>query len=114
MFTGFSAVTPIFAYLQQKYDWPTIHGAVIDLIVQGYYENSTDISIEPLKELIFGTVSNITVPLLTRVDNRGPLTQPIVSTVVGGSFRQIALSVGTPWKVKFVEYHLRNISQLRA
>ncbi|OXA65050.1 probable murein peptide carboxypeptidase [Folsomia candida] len=96
---GFSAVTPIFAYLQQKYDWPTIHGAVLDLIVQNYYENSTEISVDPLIDLMYGNITNTTVPFLTRIDNGTVLDEPLISTVVGGSFRQIALTIGTPYKL---------------
>jgi len=77
-----------------------MHGAVLDLIVTGYYENSTSITIDPLRELIFGEVRNTTVPELTRIDNRGGLERPIVSTVVGGSMRQTAMSIGTEYRVR--------------
>lgn len=98
---GFSAATPIFTFLQQKYNWEGIvHGAVLDLIVWGYYENSTEISIEPLKELLFGNSDNqIVLPTLTRVDRGQHFDVPMEAKVTGGSMRQIVLSMGTPYKV---------------
>ncbi|KAG4071707.1 hypothetical protein HA402_011861 [Bradysia odoriphaga] len=98
---GFSAATPIFTFLQQKYNWTGIvHGAVLDLIVWGYYENSTEITIEPLKDLLFGNADNkITLPVLRRIDNGAHFDVPLVANVTGGSIRQTVLSMGTSYKL---------------
>lgn len=113
---GFSAATPIFTYLQQNHNWTGIvHGALLDLIVAGYYENSTEISIDPLKDLLFGNINNeIVLPVLTRIDNGSHFSVPMEAKVTGGSIRQIVLSMGTPYKVickklkKFVQTLVRN------
>lgn len=98
---GFSATTPIFTYLQQKYNWTgVVHGAVLDLIVWGYYENSTEISVEPLQDLLFGNDDNrIILPALTRIDKGRHFAVPLEAKVTGGSMRQTILSMGTPYKV---------------
>lgn len=99
---GFSASTPIFTFLQQQYNWTGIvHGAVLDLIVMGYYENSTETTIEPLKDLLFGNANNqIVLPELRRVDKGAHFDVPLEANVTGGSIRQTVLSMGTPYKVK--------------
>lgn len=62
---------------------------MLDLSFWGYYENSTEITIEPLKELLFGNVNNqTTLPKLRRVD-RGPhFVVPLEAKINGGSMRQ--------------------------
>lgn len=101
---GFSASTPIFTFLQQKYNWTEIvHGAVLDLIVMGYYENSTEISIDPLKDLLFGNSNNrMVLPTLRRIDKGPHFVHPLESKVTGGSMRQTLLSMGTSYKVHFI------------
>lgn len=98
---GFSAATPIFTFLQQNYSWTGIvHGALLDLVVMGYYENSTEISIEPLKSLLFGNTKNqIVLPTLIRIDQGPHFSLPLEANVTGGSMRQTTLSMGTPYKV---------------
>lgn len=107
---GFSASTPIFTFLQQTYNWTGIvHGALLDLIVGGYYENSTEISIEPLRDLLFGNAKNqIILPTLTRVDRGHHFVVPLEAKVTGGSVRQTVLSMGTPYKVTLFLHNFRS------
>jgi muramoyltetrapeptide carboxypeptidase len=93
-------MTQIFFYLQKKYDWPSLHAGLLDPIVQGYDQSSE--TVQGITELLFGRRLVQTLPDLRRIDKEGPLqpSPPIQAKVIGGSFLQVADSVGLPWKLE--------------
>ena len=79
---GFSDITVLHLYLQAKYNLPSIQGKMLESIAN----NATDLdqgSVTTLENLLFNRTSVFCEPLMTRLDNREPISV-IEDTVVTG------------------------------
>lgn len=96
IFIGYSDITVLHLYLQKKYGWQTIHGAMLDAIVGGTYNGSRE-SVDLLTGLIFEREESICYPALTSLNENAP--QRIESTIVGGNACLLETSIGTLWQI---------------
>ncbi|KJW07408.1 LD-carboxypeptidase family protein [Orientia tsutsugamushi str. UT144] len=93
---GFSDVSVLHIYLQNKYDWSTLHSPMLEQIVDNKISQD---SIDKLELLISGYRNNIKFNL-KMIDNGIELNDGILeSKVVGGSISLVRASIGTCWQI---------------
>lgn len=94
---GYSDITALHIYLQAKYDWQTLHGTMLEMIVNNSVSES---SVEKLKELILNKRDSIRFNNLKIIDNGIELKNGrLESKIVGGNMTLVENSVGTAWQV---------------
>ncbi|XP_021954514.1 putative carboxypeptidase RC0549 [Folsomia candida] len=94
---GYSDITVLHMYLHYKYNWPTMHGPMLESIANGFYDPAGE-SVVALRSLLFNLTTLICEPVMTRLDTRGPLS-PVNTQVVGGNLTLVETSIGTSWEV---------------
>lgn len=95
LFIGFSDITVLHLFLQQKWHWQTLHGpgarqVALELIDQNH--------IQEIKNIIFGEQKTIEFKL-EPLNNAAKKTVNINSTVTGGTLSILQTSIGTNWQV---------------
>ncbi|MDG7055271.1 MAG: LD-carboxypeptidase [Wolbachia endosymbiont of Menacanthus eurysternus] len=94
---GYSDITALHIYLQAKYDWQTLHGTMLEMIVNNSVSES---SVEKLKELILNKRDSIRFDNLKIIDNGIKLKNGrLESKIVGGNMTLVENSIGTAWQV---------------
>ncbi|KJV56115.1 LD-carboxypeptidase family protein [Orientia chuto str. Dubai] len=93
---GFSDISVLHFYLQNRYDWGTLHSPMLDQIIDNKISQD---SIDKLELLISGYRNNIKFNLKI-IDNGVEFADGILeSKVVGGSISLIRASIGTCWQI---------------
>jgi len=94
-FIGFSDITVLHLYFEMRYNWKTLHGSMLEGIVNDTYDQE---SLQSELDLIFGRESIVKLPIMSRLD--GGLTLPsLAGKVVGGNMTLVECSIGTKWQV---------------
>ncbi|MDM8335353.1 LD-carboxypeptidase [Wolbachia pipientis] len=94
---GYSDITALHIYLQVKYDWQTLHGTTLEMIVNNSVSES---SVEKLRELILNKRSSIRFNNLKIINNGIKLKNGrLESKIVGGNMTLVENSIGTAWQV---------------
>ena len=93
---GFSDITGLHLFLQQKWHWQTLHGPTLNqvthhLIVQ---EN-----IDELKKVIFGQLTEL-IYLLAPYHKPNSRLDSIQAPLTGGSLSLVQTSLGTDWQIE--------------
>ncbi|MES2997897.1 MAG: LD-carboxypeptidase [Pseudomonadota bacterium] len=95
LFIGFSDITTLHLFLQQKWHWQTLHGPSASQVAHGHIDSK---SIQEFKKVIFGQLQALTFSLFPLNDaaNQASL---MTSPVVGGNLTLIQTSLATPWQI---------------
>jgi muramoyltetrapeptide carboxypeptidase len=99
LFIGLSDITTLHVFLNQQWNWPTVHGPLLDRLGAGRAQPKYE---REMKRFIFGEMSDITFdklkPLNERAAGRGRVRGP----VSGGNLITLQSSLGTlaPWSTK--------------
>lgn len=93
LFVGMSDTTALQLYLQQKWLWPTIHGASAP-------DKFSPESIAALKSLLFGSTSQIEFTDLTPLNDAAKNNRVINAEITGGNLCLIQASIGTIWQLR--------------
>lgn len=102
---GFSDITSLHLYLNQKWKWPTLHGRTISQL--GINHHSQDR--EELIEILFGRKKKKSFDQLKPLNPYAEKERTIKGKLVGGNLRILQSSLGTDWeleakgKIVFVE-----------
>lgn len=91
LFVGISDITALHLYLQQQWQWPTIHGVLAK-------ENYSPESIASLKSLLFGTVEPLRLSGRA-LNDRAMQDQRIEADIIGGNLCLVQTSIGTSWQI---------------
>ena len=92
LFVGMSDITALHLYLQQQWQWPTIHGSLTS-------DNVSNESIAALKSLLFGENCPIEfscLPLNALAEKK----QSIEAHITGGNLCLVQTSIGTMWQMQ--------------
>lgn len=95
LFIGFSDITALHLFLQQKWHWQTVHGPTLNQVTNQLIAQE---NINELKKIIFGQLSELTYLL-------EPYTKPsyslhsIEAPITGGNLSLIQNSLGTNWQI---------------
>ena len=91
LFVGMSDITALNLYLQQEWQWPTIHGSASP-------DKCSTESIAALKSILFGQVDKVDfvgLPLNTLAEQQGI----VESSITGGNLCLVQASIGTTWQL---------------
>lgn len=99
LFIGFSDITTIHVFLNEKWGWPTIHGAMLDRIGRGLID---DQQLKELHQIFFGEVDSITYSKLKPMNKAAKTAKTIRGELTGGNAMTLQSSIGTkaPWNTK--------------
>lgn len=92
LFVGMSDITALQLYLQQKWHWPTIHGALAP-------ERFSPESIASLKSILFGETKQVEFRELIPLNHAAKQQQVINTKIVGGNLCLVQTSIGTSWQI---------------
>ncbi len=98
---GFSDITALHIFLNQRWNWPSLHAPVLWQIIQNHI---SDGSLNYLNALIFGqseeaTFSRLTVLGRAEAEEERPALE-ITGRVLGGNLATIQSLLGTPWQLE--------------
>lgn len=93
---GFSDITALHLYFNQKWNWPTLHGRTISQLHPDWEMNEEQAQ---LVDLLFGKREEIVFNNLVAMNEAAKVQQEIKAPVVGGNLRILQSSLGTPWEV---------------
>lgn len=91
LFIGMSDITALHLYIQQEWQWPTLHGALA-------LDKFSPESIASLQAILFGKVDQVEftgIPLNTLAEKN----QLIEATLTGGNLCLVQTSIGTSWQL---------------
>jgi muramoyltetrapeptide carboxypeptidase len=97
LFIGFSDITSLHIFLQQKWHWQTLHGPSANQVVNRRID---DASIQELKKIIFGQLQQIEfslTPLNAKAEHGNTI---IESCLTGGTLTLVQASLGTDWHIE--------------
>ncbi|ODN01886.1 hypothetical protein Ocin01_04786 [Orchesella cincta] len=95
---GYSEITALHIYLKRKYNWSTIHAPMLEAVVDGTYDQSSE-SVVTIVDLLFNRLSTVVYPELTRLDQGPPLEESIKAPILGGNLTLCQASIGTSWEI---------------
>jgi muramoyltetrapeptide carboxypeptidase len=95
LFIGFSDITGLHLFFQQKWRWQTLHGPTLNQVVHHLIEEE---NINELKKVIFGQLHELTY-LLTPYHKPATLDS-IQASLTGGSLSLVQASLGTDWQIE--------------
>lgn len=90
---GFSDITAIHLLIQQKWQWPSIHGPVVSQII-----NNENLLL-PLIPLLFGKQQSISFDQLTKLNTHCNNKNIIEAKIIGGNLSIVTSSLGTSWQI---------------
>ncbi len=92
LFVGMSDTTALQLYLQQQWQWPTLHGASAP-------DRFSPESIASLKSILFGDVQQIKFTGLSPLNDAAKKSGTIKSYIAGGNLSLIQAGTGTAWQL---------------
>ncbi len=94
LFIGFSDITALHLFFQQKWHWQTLHGPSANQVA---YERIDATSIQEFKKVIFGELNQLkfSLSLLNIVKHSTIINAPIL----GGTLTLLQTSLGTQWQI---------------
>ncbi len=96
LFIGFSDITTLHLFLQQKWHWQTLHGPSASQVA---HQRIHADNIQELKKVVFGKLKQLVFSLspLNDVANH---TKRITSSLIGGNLTLVQASLATPWQIE--------------
>ncbi|TLY48762.1 MAG: LD-carboxypeptidase [Gammaproteobacteria bacterium] len=92
---GFSDITALHLFLQQKWHWQTLHGPTLNQVTHHLISSE---NITELKKVIFGQLPELNYFLNSyQKPNSFDLIQ---TSIIGGSLSLIQTSLGTDWQIE--------------
>lgn len=92
IFVGMSDTTSLQLFLQQHWQWPTIHGAAAP-------DRFSPESIMSLKSILFGDVQQVAFTELVPLNKAAEKNNVIEASVTGGNLCLIQAGIGTSWQI---------------
>ncbi|MFN7038034.1 MAG: LD-carboxypeptidase [Alphaproteobacteria bacterium] len=93
---GFSDITVLHLFLQNKWGWPSIHGKCLKQFINDYYDSASE---KELVSLIFGERNQVAYDHFTPLNNAAKTSQTIRGKITGGNLCLIQNSIGTVWQL---------------
>ena len=93
---GFSDITALHLYFNQKWNWPSLHGRTISQLHPDWDMNQEH---QNLIDLLFGRIRKVTYRNLIPMNQAARENKSIEAKIIGGNLRLIQSSLGTSWQV---------------
>jgi muramoyltetrapeptide carboxypeptidase len=94
---GFSDITALHLYVNQRWNWPSLHGRTISQLRRDWNSLSEEIC---YKEILLGQKEEMTFDHLIPLNTAARKKKVLQARVVGGNFRIVQSSLGTPWEIR--------------
>lgn len=94
---GFSDITALHIYFNQKWNWPSLHGRTISQLHPEWELNQEH---NNLIDLLFGKIDEVSFDNLIPLNAAAKQMHSLDGTIIGGNLRLIQTSIGTPWEIK--------------
>ncbi|MCD6039913.1 MAG: Muramoyltetrapeptide carboxypeptidase [Gammaproteobacteria bacterium] len=92
LFVGMSDTTALQLYLQQRWQWPTIHGASAP-------DRFSPASLASLKSILFAESEKINFTALSPLNHSAKENRIIQGCLIGGNLSLVQASIGTSWQL---------------
>jgi muramoyltetrapeptide carboxypeptidase len=96
LFIGFSDITALHIFLQEKWGWPTIHASSAQQVAMGLVDDSSMLQI---KNILLGQTKTIEFSNLTALNQPAKHMEKINAPIVGGNLTLVECSLGTSWQL---------------
>ena len=96
IFIGYSDITALHMFFNCSWNWPTIHGSMLEELGRGGRSRH---ELLDFRNLIFGEVDSLEYKGLIPLNDSAQKKKNIRGTVVGGNLTIVQSSLGTPWQV---------------
>lgn len=93
---GYSDVTTLHNYVNFFWQWPSLHGPLLDRFAAG---RNTAKELSMMKAMLFGEKKEFSYSNLRPLNAAALKVKTIKSTVVGGNQAVLQASLGTPWQM---------------
>lgn len=94
---GFSDITSLHLFFNQKWNWPTLHSRNISAMRE---EDHLTPDRRATERLLFGTDSEISFKKLKPLNDHAREERTLKGKIVGGNLRILQSSVGTSWELE--------------
>lgn len=94
---GFSDITALHIFFNQKWNWPTLHARTISQLHPDWELTEEH---QSLVDLLFGRINQINFKNLTPLNQAAQEVKTLEGTIIGGNLRLIQTSLGTSWEIK--------------
>ena len=94
---GFSDITALHIFFNQKWNWPTLHARTISQLHPDWELTEEH---QSLVDLLFGRINQINFKNLTPLNQAAEEVKTLEGTILGGNLRIIQSSLGTSWEIK--------------
>jgi muramoyltetrapeptide carboxypeptidase len=102
---GYSDITSLHIYLNQKWRWPTLHGPLLDRLGKG---SGSERETRFLKQVLFGEKTTADFKNLQRIETsknqkqilNSQRTKTLRAPVLGGNLMIAQSTIGTPYELK--------------
>lgn len=96
LFLGFSDITALHIFLQEKWGWPTFHTASAQQVVMNLVDKTSS---EQVKDLLLGKLKKIEFDNLQTLNAAAKKSQIINAPIVGGNLTLVECSLATSWQL---------------
>lgn len=93
---GISDITSLHSFLAAKWQWPTLHGPLLDRVAQGKIKER---EMTELKNILFGKVDTIEFKRLKPLNQQARKKHALRGPLVGGNLMVFQSLIGTPYQV---------------
>jgi muramoyltetrapeptide carboxypeptidase len=90
---GFSDITALHLFIEKKWQWPSMHSAVINQLV-----NNSNL-LQELKPILFGEKLDITYDQLLPLNLAAQENKVIEAEITGGNLSIVQTSLATSWQI---------------
>lgn len=95
MFIGLSDITTFHLFLNQQWNWPTLHGPMISMLG---YKKSSSTERRDLERVIFGDVTTQVFSKLKPMNRFANQKKVLKGPLLGGNLCLFQNAMGTPWE----------------
>lgn len=96
LFIGYSDATTINTYLTQFWNWPVLHGPLLDRL--GANENVSAEEVAELQTVIFGEKTEVLFDELTALNKAAERVKTVKGRIFGGNLTVFQTLLGTPYQ----------------
>ena len=94
LLVGYSDITSLHNFLNNKWNWPTLHASMLEEFGAGFGGRR---EINDMKRVLFGVSDSMEFRSLTPMNSRARQVKTLRSSVVGGNLCILTSTLGTPW-----------------
>lgn len=98
IFVGISDTTLVHMFLNQKWDWPTLHAPMISMLGP---KKTSRMEKKDLEKVILGRTNKVVFNRLTPMNKAAKKVKTIHGKIFGGNLCLVECAVGTPYRPQF-------------